>query len=136
MRGHGATVGARNIRHAVFIVGLLRGERPAADAGHGHGRCQVPHGRRGRQGRRAHRPYRSTGPGRTGVAAPGARCGGGSARTRSAGFAGARWAVVVVGEDRHGRSAAQRAAGDHGRQGDDHHAVGGSPRMLQQAPRP
>ena len=41
-----------------LCFGLSRGQRAAAEAGHGHGGDQVPHRRRGGQGGRAHRLLR------------------------------------------------------------------------------
>ena len=58
MRGHGATVAGRNIRHAVYVSVYLevnaRLQKQAMDMGGG----QIPDRRRGRQGRRAHRLLR------------------------------------------------------------------------------
>ena len=49
MRGHGATVAGAQYPARGVHLGLSRGQRQAADAGHGYGRHQVPHPRRGRQ---------------------------------------------------------------------------------------
>ena len=57
MRGHGATVVGRSVRHAVFISVYLevgaKLQMQAMTLRPGHGRDQVPHQGRGRQDRRA-----------------------------------------------------------------------------------
>ena len=75
MRGHGATVAGRNIRHAVYVSVYLevnaRLQKQAMDDGARSNTCTPARSTRSPS---APAPTASTGPGRTGAAAPAARC--------------------------------------------------------------
>ena len=90
MRGHGATVVGRSVRHAVFVsVYLELGAKLQMQAmAGGWARSNSSPPARSTRSPRASAPTRSTAPGRTGRAAPGARCSRKPARVAVIGIAG------------------------------------------------